>query len=171
MAGLNNSGKTSILLLLNRKFSLLSSIKPTFKAKRSLQSLSLLGVTISHWDLGGQESFRKIYLEQKEKYFADAQSIFFVIDIQQAVRYGEAIKYLSEILRVTKEMEQELPNLLILFHKYDPDIKNDPEINKEISELQDKIRTIDNGFKFTFYKTSIYDEPSTSRRKSLTSYW
>ena len=58
--GLEEGGKTSILLLLDRKFSLLPSVKPTIKAKRTYYTNSLLGVHITRWDLGGQKGYRKI---------------------------------------------------------------------------------------------------------------
>ena len=71
--GIENGGKTSILLLLDKKFSLLPTVKPTIKAKRTIYSNSLLGTTIVRWDLGGQKNYRKIYLGNKSKYFTEMQ--------------------------------------------------------------------------------------------------
>jgi len=159
-AGLDNGGKTSILLLLNKKFSLLSSIKPTFKAKRALKDLSLLGTSIVNWDLGGQESYRSDYLKNKEKYFLDVRTIFYVIDIQDSKRFNEALDYLKRILDALRELEIQFPNFLILFHKCDPDIKNSEKIIKNIENLKEKIKASDLNIDFSFYKTSIFDEPS-----------
>ena len=80
--GLEDGGKTSILLLLDRKFSLLPTVKPTIKAKRTFYTNSLLGIQITRWDLGGQRTYRKIYINEKSIYFTETQTIFYVIDIQ-----------------------------------------------------------------------------------------
>ncbi len=53
--GLENGGKTSILLMLDKRFSLLPTVKPTIKAKRTFHTNSLLGTSIVRWDLGGQK--------------------------------------------------------------------------------------------------------------------
>ena len=136
--GLENGGKTSILLLLDKKFSLLPTVKPTIKAKRTVHNNSLLGTSIIRWDLGGQKSYRKIYLGDKSKYFTEMQSIFYVIDIQASDNF----------------------QFLILLHKCDPDIKKNEEILENISYFETKISSIIKGIKFSIFKTSIYDDPS-----------
>ena len=125
--GLESGGKTSILLLLDKKFSLLPTVKPTIKAKRTLYTNSLLGTSIVRWDLGGQKSYRKIYLGDKSKYFTDMQSIFFVIDIQAPQKFEEALIFLKDIIFITSDSHLENFQFLILLHKYDPDIKNNKE--------------------------------------------
>lgn len=161
-AGLDAGGKTSILLLLNRKFSLLSSIKPTFKAKISSQSLSFLGLDVSNWDLGGQRNYREMYLADPHKYFSDLQSLFFVIDVQAPQRYEEVLDYLEDIINVVSKMKIEDPTFqfVILFHKLDPDIENNLDINEGINELKKSINSLTDDVNFSFYKTSIYDESS-----------
>ncbi|MHA1438461.1 MAG: ADP-ribosylation factor-like protein [Promethearchaeota archaeon] len=160
LCGLDNGGKTSILLLLNKKFSLLTSIKPTFKAKITSQSISLLGLKVANWDLGGQKNYREIYLKNKEKYFTDVQAIFFVIDAQCPERFEEAIKYLSEIVNIVRELSNKNLQFLILFHKIDPDIKNDKKIIENVNNLENKIKEINSNVNFSFYRTSIHDESS-----------
>jgi len=156
--GLDNSGKTSILHLLNRRYSLMGSIKPTFKAKRSAKDLSLLGLRISNWDLGGQRSFREQYLQNKAKYFSEAQTIFYVIDIQCPERFDEALTYLKEIVNTTEELGLQNPKFIILYHKFDPDLREDKEIQENVYRLGQKISESCEGIDFNSYKTSIYDE-------------
>ncbi|MFX1311599.1 MAG: ADP-ribosylation factor-like protein [Promethearchaeota archaeon] len=158
--GLGNSGKTSILLALDRKFSLLSTVKPTIKAKRTFYTNSLLGVSIVRWDLGGQKSYRKIYLENKSKYFTDMQSIFFVIDIQSSNDFKEELIYLKDIVNIISTSPPDNFQFLILLHKCDPDIKKNKNILNNIDLLKIKIPSILNDFKFNIYTTSIYDESS-----------
>ncbi|UCC18638.1 MAG: hypothetical protein JSV62_11085 [Promethearchaeota archaeon] len=158
--GLESGGKTSILLLLDKKFSLLTSVKPTIKAKRTLHTNSLLGISIVRWDLGGQKGYRKIYLGDKGKYFTEMQSIFYVIDIQDPKKFDEALVFLKDILNIIKESQPDNFQFLILFHKYDPDIKNSKKIISNLNFLENEISKIIKGVKFSIFKTSIYDEPS-----------
>jgi len=159
--GLDNGGKTSILLLLAGKFSLLTSIKPTLKAKITSQALSsFLGMAVSSWDLGGQKKYREMYLQQKEKYFTDIQSVFFVIDVQEPERFNEAFEYLKEVVEIIVDLNPEHNNFFILLHKFDPDIKKDNRIKASVFKLKNKIKSIHGDLKFFFYETSIHDEVS-----------
>ncbi len=160
LCGLEEAGKTSILLVLDRKFSLLTSVAPTIKAKRTSHTNKLLGISITRWDLGGQKSYRKIYLDNKSKYFTDMQSIFYVIDIQRQDKFDEALNYLKDIINIVIDNHPENFQLLILLHKYDPDIKNKKEMKDNIQFLESNIKSIIKNLKYSFYRTSIYDDSS-----------
>lgn len=158
--GLENGGKTSVLLLLDKKFSLLPTVKPTIKAKRTVHTNSLLGISIIRWDLGGQKSYRKIYLGEKSKYFTEMQSIFYVIDIQAPEKFEESLVFLKDIVAITSDSRPDNFQFLILLHKCDPDIKKNKEILEKISYFETKISSIIKDIKFSIFKTSIYDAPS-----------
>jgi len=158
--GLESSGKTSILLVLDKKFSLLPTVKPTIKAKRTLYTNSLLGTRTIRWDLGGQKGYRKIYLGYKSKYFTEMQSIFYVIDIQAPEKFEEALVFLKDIITITSESHPDNFQILILLHKCDPDIKNKISVVNNISYLENNITSLIKDLKFSILKTSIYDEPS-----------
>ncbi|MFX0022541.1 MAG: ADP-ribosylation factor-like protein [Candidatus Hermodarchaeota archaeon] len=158
--GLESGGKTSILLILDKKFSLLASVKPTIKAKRTLHTNSLLGTTIVRWDLGGQKGYRKIYLGHKSKYFTEMQSIFYVIDLQAPKKFEEALIFLKDVVNITSESHPDNFQLLILLHKCDPDIKNDINIVNNIKFLENEIKSIIKDVKYSIITTSIYDEPT-----------
>ncbi|MFX1377823.1 MAG: ADP-ribosylation factor-like protein [Promethearchaeota archaeon] len=158
--GLENGGKTSILLILDKKFSLLTTVKPTIKARRTIHTNSLLGTTIVRWDLGGQKVYRKIYLGDKSRYFTEMQSIFYVIDIQAPKKFEEAINFLKDIVNITSDSRPDNFQLLILLHKYDPDIKNNSNIITNVKFLENEISSIIKNIKYSILKTSIYDEPS-----------
>ncbi|GAG64201.1 unnamed protein product [marine sediment metagenome] len=155
--GLEDGGKTSILLLLDKKFSLLPTVKPTIKVKRTFYTNSLLGLHITRWDLGGQKIYRKIYINDKSKYFTDTQTIFYIIDIQSQNKFEEALIYLKDIINIVSENHLENFQLLILLHKFDPDIKNRSDIIQNQRFLESQITKIIGKIKFGIYKTSIYD--------------
>lgn len=158
--GLEDGGKTSILLILDKKFSLLPTVKPTIKAKRTFYTNSLLGIQITRWDLGGQKIYRKIYIDEKSKYFTETQSIFYVIDIQSRSKFEEALIYLKDVVNIISENHIKNFQLLILLHKYDLDIKERSEIIDDTRFLEIQIAKIVGSLKFSIYKTSIYDVPT-----------
>ncbi len=158
--GLESGGKTSILLLLDKKFSLLPTVKPTIKVKRTFYTNSLLGTSIVRWDLGGQKNYRKIYLGDKSKYFTEMQSIFYVIDIQAPEKFEESLIFLKDIKSIISDSHPDNFQFLILLHKYDPDIKENENIKNQVNYLENEISPIIQDVRFSIFKTSIYDEPS-----------
>jgi GTPase SAR1 family protein len=161
--GLEDGGKTSILLSLDNKFSLLPTVKPTIKTKRTFYTNSLLGIHITRWDLGGQKIYRKIYINEKSKYFTETQTIFYVIDVQSRGKFEEALAYLKDIINIVSEDHIKNFQLLILLHKFDPDIRFRNDIIKNQKFLESEITKIIGSLKFTIYKTSIFDETTLLR--------
>jgi len=154
--GLDNAGKTSIILTLLREISKFAVISPTRHAKR--RKLEFLGMKISEWDLGGHERYRKQYLENAELYFRGTNILIYVIDVQDYDRIVESYIYLNQIIGKLNELNLN-PVIYIFFHKNDPDMSdsNQIKINDTVSYLKEKIEGIQNSNKFKFYNTTIFD--------------
>lgn len=157
--GLDNSGKTSIIRLLEEKLDYNTPLRPTSRIDVSTQHISLLGVLVKHWDFGGQKSFRKTYLKESQKVFAGSKLVLFIIDIQDQDRYQEALNYLEEIYNAIK-LAHEDPHVFVLFHKYDPYLDNRHFYVKKSEELEDRVKEILPTKKLSFHKTSIYNKMS-----------
>ncbi len=155
--GLTNSGKTSIVYSLQKKINLLNfiNLKPT----RGINKIDFEeGNTKFYiWDFGGQESYRKEYIERIDRYFNEAKKFIYVIDIQDQGQgqefYDTALEFLEDIILILKNKEIYV-GISIFLHKYDPDL----EIAEEIPiNLVKKIEAlIPQEFKFKIFKTSIY---------------
>jgi len=154
--GLDGAGKTSIISTLSREFSKLVSIEPTRGAQRS--SFTLLGREISEWDLGGQKSYLISYLENPSKYFDETEIAIYVIDILDGSRIKESLSYLYDVVDKLKELKIE-PQIVILFHKYDPKLIHNVEtqIKSEILKINKEIVKRVDYKKLQFFRTSIYD--------------
>lgn len=154
--GLDNAGKTSIILSLLREISKFTIIKPTRNAER--RTFEFLGMNISEWDLGGHERYRKIYLEKAQQIFRRTDIIIYVVDIQDYDRIVESYLYLNEIIKELIEMKIE-PPIHIFFHKNDPNMAESEQIksNDTISYLKGKISDIQNYNNFSFYETSVFE--------------
>lgn len=155
--GLDNAGKTSIITAITKRFGFeeeVFKLMPTRKIARD--AFRFLGVEFIRMDFGGQSQYREEYLKNPSKYISGTDLIYYVIDAQDLDRYVETIDYLDEILLYLKE-EQEYPPVCILFHKFDPQIIKDKELNKRILTLKQALTRYSHDFNIFFFETSIYD--------------
>ncbi len=151
--GLENVGKTSILHTLEKKYSLLGSLAPTKGIERS--TFKIFGYRISAWDLGGQEAYRTNYL-QKKVFFEDTDLVLFCFDIKD--KNSEiALDYYQQVMSIFTEFNLS-PPIIVLLHKADPDIKDNPEIRENIERITKRVQELSKSFKIEFFETSIYDE-------------
>ncbi|MHA1766289.1 MAG: ADP-ribosylation factor-like protein [Promethearchaeota archaeon] len=156
--GLDNSGKTSILLSLTRNTNLLSyvSLKPTREI--NIVNFEAGNKIINLWDFGGQEKYRNKYLQDLSEYLYNVDKIIFVIDVQDTERYDLALDYLTQILNFLKKSD-EIFEFSIFLHKHDPNLETLEKFKdgKYIDELTEKIkRIIPSEFSCGVFKTSIY---------------
>ncbi|TFF98936.1 MAG: GTP-binding protein [Promethearchaeota archaeon] len=158
--GLDNSGKTSILISLSKDSNILSycSIKPTIGC--DIKTIETQDLLMSIWDFGGQAKFREEYLTNFKNYLEGANKIIFVIDVQDIKRYELALEYFKNILNLLKEGGYFI-ELSIFLHKYDPNLSMKEEFEKidEIVEsklINELIGIIPPEFDYKLFKTSIY---------------
>lgn len=161
VVGLDNAGKTAIIskVGLEKGIEKLSNLEPTKGVNR--QTLKRPNLDLYIWDFGGQESYRNKYLQDPEKYFLQTDLLIYVIDVQDPDRFDESFEYFDQILNFLVMLE-ETPYILILIHKHDPDIKDDPKIKLNIELLKEKINGLFENKKYDFdyetYLSSIYSK-------------
>ena len=140
MIGLDNGGKTSILAVLQDKFSIIKSLLPTRGVKR--EKLDFFGYPILSWDLGGQVQYReKLYFNRPELFFTEADLILYVIDTQDSDRFAETANYFRQVLKVLKDLD-EFPPILIVLSKSDQDIRTSLEWQNNVSAIKNKFNNI-----------------------------
>lgn len=158
--GLNNSGKTSILLSFRKHTNLLSycSLKPTKSIK--VEDVDIQSETLNIWDFGGQIEYRNKYLEEFDKYVEGVEKIIYVLDVQDKEKYEEALQYLEGIVKWLKKEDKEY-KITIFLHKYDPyleELKGFEDIDEIINEqLIKKINMLmPPEIEHEIFKTCIY---------------
>jgi len=157
ISGLDNAGKTSILTALNKKYDFQKAImelKPTIRIE--YHKMSFLGNSVMLWDMGGQEKYRKVYQKRQEIYFDDTDLLLYIIDIQDKERIEESLNYLDMVLQFFLKHDIDTP-LIVSFHKFDPEIRGDEELNNRIEGLREKLLEKYPTIKILFQQTSIYD--------------
>ena len=156
--GLDNSGKTSIVLCLMgvKNLSSFSSLNPTRGVK--INKFQALGSEYNIWDFGGQEKFREGYLNNFQTHIEGTKKIIYVLDIQDQERYDISLEYLGKIVALLRKHKIPI-EFSIFLHKYDPDLefKNSKFNENVISDLiRSMKRLIPYDFTYQTYKTSIY---------------
>ncbi|MFX1395540.1 MAG: ADP-ribosylation factor-like protein [Promethearchaeota archaeon] len=155
--GLDNAGKTSIITAISKRFGFEEEVMNLIPTRRiDRDTFSFLGLEFLRFDMGGQEQYRDDYLANPAKYFTGTDLVFYVIDAQDYDRYIESIDYLDQVLLFFKEA-QESPPVAILFHKFDPQLTNEKEINQKILTLKQALTKYSREFDIFFFETSIYD--------------
>ena len=161
MIGLDNSGKTSILAVLEDKFSIIKDLMPTRGVQR--EKLDFFGYPIISWDLGGQVQYReKMYFTKPEIYFGEVDLILYVIDSQDVDRFSESANYFKQVLKVLDDLK-EYPPLVIVLHKSDQDIRRTLQWQKNIDSVKSKFNAVIDEFdkfKLDYYDTSIFQRPT-----------
>jgi len=159
-AGLDYSGKTSIILTLNEEFSKLTNLKPTMGVET--RTNSILGMKVIQFDIGGQEQFRKLYLEEKSN-FENTDLLCYVIDVTDysPQRITESVDYFKQILQVF-EYFKFTPKIILLLHKIDPDVQFQDDIKKNCGTIYSTIKNIEavktKKVEVEFFQTSIYNK-------------
>ncbi len=144
LIGLDNSGKTSILAVLQDKFSIIKSLLPTRGVKR--EKLDFFGYPIISWDLGGQVQYReKLYFNRPELFFTEADIMLYVVDTQDPDRIPEAVNYFREVLRVLEDLH-EIPSVLIVLSKSDQDIRKTLQWQQNVTSIKNKLNSIADEF-------------------------
>jgi hypothetical protein len=168
--GLDNAGKTAILNKFGGHLGIsdLANLKPTKGVDRRHIETKNSDVDMFIWDFGGQAQYRSKYLKNPEQYFLQVDLLIYVIDLQDPERFPESFEYFEQILKTLTTLEED-PFVLIYIHKFDPDLKHDPETLLNIELLKDNLNQALTSFGYDYeaYLTSIYslitNEPEFSK--------
>ncbi len=168
LIGLDNGGKTSILAVIQDKFSIIKSLLPTKGVQR--EKLDFFGYPIMSWDLGGQVQYRdKYYFLKPEIFFTEVDLILYVIDTQDPDRYDEATEYFRKVLNVLKDLEEHPPILAVL-NKSDPDIRKTLQWQKNKNEIISKLDLITKEYgraSIDYCDTTIFQKESIMQMFSI----
>ena len=165
-AGLDNAGKTSALIALRQKYNFqekVKNLKPTIKVDYS--SFTFLNrFSINLWDMGGQEKYRSIYVNNPI-YFSGTDYLYFLIDIQDELQFQTAVDYLFDLISILEKIDYN-NEIIICFHKYDPKLRENEDYLDRTKMIKNLILSEHSDLNFIFFKTSVYDISSISKAVS-----
>lgn len=168
LTGLDNGGKTSILAVLQDKFSIIKSLLPTRGVKR--EKLDFFGFPIVSWDLGGQVQYReKLYFNRPELFFTEADIMLYVVDSQDPDRFPEAANFFREVLKTLVELK-ETPAILIVLSKSDQDIRKSLQWQQNVTTVKNKFNNIAeefDQFNIDFCDTTVFQRETIMQMFSI----
>ena len=157
MIGLDNGGKTSILAVIQERFSIIKSLLPTRGVKR--EKLDFFGYPILSWDLGGQVQYReKLYFNRPELFFTEVDIVLYVIDTQDSDRFPESANYFREVLKALSDLNEH-PPVLVVLSKSDQDFRTTLTWRDNVSTIRKKFDQIISEFgdiSIDYADTTIY---------------
>ncbi|MFX0071754.1 MAG: ADP-ribosylation factor-like protein, partial [Candidatus Hermodarchaeota archaeon] len=141
IGGLDNAGKTSALIALRKKYNFheeVKNLKPTIKIEYN--SFDFINkYTINIWDMGGQQKYRKIYVNNPI-YFTETNYLYYLIDIQDEFKIEESVHYLHDLLDIFRDMGY-TNELILCFNKYDPKYRDNEEFVDRVEMIKNLILT------------------------------
>ncbi|MHA1299351.1 MAG: ADP-ribosylation factor-like protein [Candidatus Helarchaeota archaeon] len=154
IAGIDNAGKTSIIHTLTNPKTVKEGKQEKPTKGLEFENINLFGFNLSLWDLGGQEIYRKKYMDEPKYHFGYTNLFVYVIDMSDTKRIQDSLEYLSKIVEIYRYLE-ESPISIVLLHK--ADLLKQKGITKAKSEIAKTLPKIFKNIKFTTFITSIYD--------------
>ncbi|MFX0007355.1 MAG: ADP-ribosylation factor-like protein [Promethearchaeota archaeon] len=168
LIGLDNGGKTSILAVVQEKFSIIKSLLPTRGVKR--EKLDFFGYPVISWDLGGQVQYReKLYFNRPELFFTEADILLYVVDTQDPDRFPEAANYFREVLKVLKDLHEK-PEVLVVLSKSDQDVRKTLQWQQNVTSIKNKFNSIVadyEDFKVDYCDTTVFQRETIMQMFSV----
>jgi GTPase SAR1 family protein len=168
MIGLDNGGKTSILAVIQERFSIIKSLLPTRGVKR--EKLDFFGYPILSWDLGGQVQYReKLYFNRPELFFTEVDIVLYVVDSQDSDRFPESANYFREVLNALKDLNEH-PPVLVILSKSDQDFRTSLTWSDNVSTVKKKFNQIAEEFgniSIDYVDTTIYQRETIMQMFSV----
>lgn len=154
--GLKNSGKTSFLLTINRKYSEL--VRRDSEESQDVHIANMLGTTIVNWDVGGEDINKSKFKTRSEIYLYDANLIYYFIDGTDVGNLDESKRWFTAILKNLKQMGINIP-IIVIISKIDQDLAKRPEIRNYVAQIRSDFSTIALKYmkNFRFFETSIFE--------------
>jgi GTPase SAR1 family protein len=157
ITGLANSGKTSFLLGVKKRYSEIIKVLPTKGVSRSNEEIfEEQNSRISIWDIGGQQKYLERFLQESKFYLYNIDVLFYFIDIQDHERVKESLDLFHRIIEILQNLN-ESPPIIICLNKFDPDLKESKKINKLLKSIIHEIEKNTEGFYIKIFETSIFN--------------
>lgn len=162
LVGLAQAGKTSIFKTFFERTSqeAIKEISPTVLREIHRPLVQSTEERITVFDLGGQAQYLPMHLKEEASIFGGSTELVFVIDVQNASRFEEAVQYFSQIVDIVINQEQ-IPSLTVLLNKFDPEQRN--TLGTNLSKLMKTIEPIVQPLNPVYDLTSVYDSQTIER--------
>ena len=161
LIGLSGSGKTSIYstMFAEKLPSETKTLAPTIMYE--VRRHPYIGIEVSLFDFGGQEQYRKAYLNTPQVLMG-ADIVIFVVDLHDPDEFENARQYFKRILQLFKEHEEE-PNVQVFYHKYDTEEYPRELLDTNLQKAKEVLEECFEGWNPSYQTTSIYEPEALTK--------
>jgi len=113
------------------------------------------------FDFGGQEQYRKEYLE-KPDVFKGTDVLVPIVDLHDPDKFEQAEEYFKGLLDIYKQ-NNEKPKVFLFLHKYDTEDYQKELLDTNVKKAKDLFLDIFKEYDFECMLTSIYDQDKLAK--------
>jgi GTPase SAR1 family protein len=161
LVGLSGCGKTSLY-----------SVAFAAKSPEDTKSLSptilyetrrhpFLGLQVGIFDFGGQEQYRKEYMEKPEV-FRGTDILIPIVDLHDPDSFEESKQYFEGLLDIYRK-NNEKPKIFLFYHKYDTEDYEKELLDTNVKKAREIFEDMFEDNEFKSYLTSIYDQDKLAK--------
>lgn len=161
LIGLGGCGKTSLysVAFAEKSAEDTKRLSPTilYETRRH----PFLGLQVGIFDFGGQEQYRKEYLEKPE-IFRGTDILIPIVDLHDPAKFEEAKEYFAGLLEIYRK-NNEKPSIYLLLHKYDTEAYQKELLDSNVKKAKDTFLDLFKDYDFNYLLTSIYEQDKLAK--------
>ncbi|MFW9950204.1 MAG: ADP-ribosylation factor-like protein [Candidatus Thorarchaeota archaeon] len=161
LVGLGGCGKTSLysVAFAEKTPEDTKNLSPTilYETRRH----PFLGLQVGIFDFGGQEQYRKEYLEKPE-IFKGTDVLIPVVDLHDPKNFEKAKEYFKDLLDVHRK-NNEKPRIFLFLHKFDTTDYQKELLDTNVKKAKDTFLDMFKEYDFDYMLTSIYQQDELAK--------
>ena len=161
LIGLSGCGKTSLysVAFAEKSAQDTKSLSPTilYETRRH----PFLGLQVGIFDFGGQDQYRKEYLE-KPDIFRGTDILIPIVDLHDPDNYEKAKEYFAGLLDIYRQ-NNEKPKIFLLLHKYDTEDYQKELLDTNVKNAKEIFLDMFKDYDFDYMLTSIYEQDKLAK--------
>jgi GTPase SAR1 family protein len=161
LVGLSGCGKTSVysVAFAAKRPEDTKGLAPTilYETRRH----PFLGLQVGIFDFGGQEEFRKEYMEKPE-IFRGTDILIPIVDLHDPKTFQEAKDYFINLLDLYRK-NNEKPKIFLFLHKYDTEDYQKELLDTNVKKAKESFLDMFKDYDFDYILTSIYEEDKLAK--------
>ncbi len=161
LTGLGGCGKTSL-------YSVAFAEKTPEDTKRlsttilyEIRRHPFLGLQVGIFDFGGQEQYRKEYMEKPEV-FRGTDILICIVDLHDPNSFDQAKEYFEGLLDIHRK-NNEKPKIFLFLHKYDTEDYQKELLDTNVKNAKEIFLDIFKDYDFDYMLTSIYQQDELAK--------
>ena len=161
LVGLSGCGKTSLYSVAFAETSPEETKKLSPTILYETRRHPFLGLNVGIFDFGGQEQYRKEYMD-KPNIFRGTDILITIVDLHNPNSFDQAKEYFEGLLDIYRQ-NNEKPKVFLFLHKYDTEDYQKELLDTNVKKAKEMFFDIFKDYDFNFMLTSIYEQDKLAK--------